>query len=217
MIDYGTSKLSRLENKSVDAVRCVDCGYLSRRARMQNGGLRAHEGYYEADTVFRKNPSESFDFVPGETNAVNKGEISCYRQAANLPGEIAAVREAKPISAIDPAHEVINRSRQCSKFLVYEPGVDPPGHFVEEKATALEDDRRRFERTLADFQVNLSRREARHNWRLGIYALIIIVIVGCVQIWASAIAMSSDAIGINFGRRVLAYTQFVASWFNRTF
>jgi hypothetical protein len=201
----------------MDAVRCVDCGYLSRRARMQNGGWRAHEGYHEADTVFRKNPSESFDFVPGGTNAVNKGEIGCYRQAANLPSEIIAVREAKRISAVDPAQEVINRSRRCSKFFVYEPGVDPPGHFVEEKATALEDDRRRFEKTLADFQVNLSAHEARQNWRLGVYAIIITLVIGCVQIWASAIAMSSDAIGINFGRRVLVYTQTVASWFNRTF
>jgi hypothetical protein len=201
----------------VDAVRCVDCGYLSRRARMQNGGWRAHEGYHEADMVFRKNASESFDFVPGETNAVNKGEIGCYRQAANLPSEVSAVREAKRISAVDPAQEVINRSRQCSRFFIYEPGVDPPGHFIEEKATALEDDRRRFERTLADFQVKLSAREGRQNWRLGVYALFITVIIGCVQIWASAIAMSPDAIGINFGRRVLAYTQTVASWFNRTF
>lgn len=201
----------------MDAVRCVDCGYLSRRARMQNGGWRAHEGYYEADTVFRKNPSEVFDFVSGETNAVNKGEIGCFRQAANLPGEITAVREAKRISAIDPAEQVINRTRQCSKFFIYEPGVDPPGHLVEEKATALEDDRRRFETTLAEFQAKLSAREARQHWRLGIYALIITLIIGCVQIWASAVSMSSDAIGVNFGRRVLAYTQTVASWFNRTF
>jgi hypothetical protein len=201
----------------VNAVRCVDCGYLSRRTRMQNGGWRANEGYHEADTVFRKNPSESFDFVPDESNAVSRGEIACYRQAANLPGEISAVREAKRISAVDPAQEVINRSRQCSKFFLYEPGVDPAGHFVEEKATALEDDRRRFEKTLADFQVKLSALEARRNWRLGVYALIITLIIGCVQIWASAIAMSPDAIGINFGRRVLAYTQTVASWFNRTF
>src|SRR5271166_2389658 len=201
----------------MDAVRCVDCGYLSRRARMQNGGGRAHEGYYEADTVFRKNPSEAFDFVPGETNAVNKGEIGCFRQAANLPGEVTAVREAKRISAIDPAEQVINRLRQCSKFFIYEPGVDPPGHLVEEKATALEEDRRRFEKTLADIQSKLSAHEARQNWRLGLYALIITLIIGCVQIWASAIAMPLDAIGINFGRRVLAYTQTVASWFNRTF
>jgi hypothetical protein len=201
----------------MDAVRCVDCGYLSRRARMQNGGWRAHEGYYEADMVFRKNASESFDFVPGETSGVNKGEVSCYRQAANLPSEIMAVREAKRISAVDPAQEVINRPRQCAKFFVYEAGVDPPGHFVEEKAVALEDDRRRFEKTLADFQVMLSAREARQNWRLGIYALLVALIIGCVQIWASAIAMPPDAIGITFGRRVLAYTQTVASWFNRTF
>ena len=201
----------------MDAVRCVDCGYLARRARTQDGGWRPHEGYHEADTIFRNNASESFDFVPDETNAVNAGEISCFRQAANLPGEIRAVREAKRISAVDPAQEVINRSRQCSKFFIYEPGVDPPGHFVEEKATALEDDRRRFEKTLADFQVKLSAREARQNWRLGVYALIVTLIIGCVQIWASAIAMSPDAIGINFGRRVLAYTQTVASWFNRTF
>jgi hypothetical protein len=201
----------------VDAVRCVDCGYLSRRARMQNGGWRAHEGYYEADSIFRNNASASFDFVPGETNAVNQGEITCYRQAADLAGEISAVQEAKRISAVDPAQEVINRSRQCAKFFIYEAGVDPPGHFVEEKATALEDDRRQFEQTLADFQVKLTAREARHNWRLGVYALIIALIIGCVQIWASAISMPPDAIGINFGRRVLAYTQTVASWFHRTF
>jgi len=184
---------------------------------MQNGGWRAHEGYHEADTVFRKNPSESFEFAPGESSAVNKGEIGCYRQAANLPGEISAVREAKRISAVDPAQEVINRSRQCAKFFLYEPGVDPPGHFVEEKATALEDDRRRFEKTLADFQVKLAALVARQNRRLVLCALIITLIVGGVQIWASAISMSPDAIGINFGRRVLAYTQTVASWFNRTF
>src|SRR5258708_1980163 len=145
----------------MDGVRCVDCGYLARRARMQIGGWRAHEGYHEADTVFRNNASESFDFVAGETNAVNKGEIGCYRQAADLPGEIRAAREAKRISAVDPAQEVINRSRQCSKFFVYEPGVDPPGHLVEEKAAALEDDRRQFEKTLANFQVQLSARAAR--------------------------------------------------------
>ena len=201
----------------MDTVRCVDCGYLSRRARLQNEGFRAHDGHHEADTVFRKNPSESFDFVPGGTNAVNKGEISCYRQAANLANEISAVREAKPISAVDPAQEVINRLRQCSKFFRYEPGVDPPGHFVEQKAIALENDRRRFEKVLADFQAKLSAREARQNWRFGFYALIITVLIGCIQIWASSIAMSPDAIGINFGRRVLAYTQTVASWFNRTF
>jgi hypothetical protein len=201
----------------MDAVRCVECGYLARRARMQTGGWRGHEGYHEADSVFRQNPSEFFEFVPGETSALTEGEIGCYRQAANLCSEVTAVREAKRISAVDPAQEVINRPRQCSKFFVYEPGVDPPGHFVEEKAMALEDDRRRFEETLADFQVKLSAREARHNWRLGVYAIIITLVIGCVQIWSSAIAMSSDAIGINFGRRVLAYTQIVASWFNRTF
>ncbi len=201
----------------MDPVRCVECGYLSRRARMQTGGWRAHEGYHEADTVFRQNPSEFFEFVPGETSVVNEGEIACYRQAASLCGEIISVREAKRISAVDPAQEVINRPRQCAKFFVYEPGVDPPGHFVEEKAMALEDDRRQFEKTLADFQLKLAARDARQNLRLGIYASIIALVIGCVQIWSSAIAMPSDAIGINFGRRVLAYTQTVASWFNRTF
>jgi hypothetical protein len=201
----------------VNAVRCVDCGYLSKRARIQNGGWRAHEGYHEADTVFRKNPSESFEFVPGQTTAVTAGEISCYRQAANLSAEIIAVREAKRISAVDPAQEVINRSRQCSKFFVYEPGVDPAGHLVEEKAAALEEDRKQFEQTLAGFQLKLSELESRRNRRLGFYALIVTLIIGCIHIWASAISMPPDAIGISFGRRVLAYTQTVASWFNRTF
>ena len=201
----------------MNAVRCVDCGYLSRRARIENGGYRAQEGYHEADTVFRKNPSESFDFVPAETGAVCKGEVSCYRQAANLSAEIRAVREAKRISAVDPAQEVINRSRQCSRFFIYEPGVDPPGHLMEEKATALEEDRKHFEKTLADFKLTLSTLEARQSRRLGIYALIVTLTLACVHIWSSAISMPSDAIGISFGHRVLACTQAVASWFNRTF
>ncbi len=137
----------------MDAVRCADCGYLSRRARIEGSGWRGNEGYYEADTVFRKNPSESFKFVPGNVTAEKDGEINCYRQAVDLTSEIRAVREAKRISAVDPAQEVINRSRQCSRFFRYEPGVDPAGHFVEEKASALEDDRRQFEKTLAVFLV----------------------------------------------------------------
>lgn len=201
----------------MNAVRCVDCGYLSKRARIQEGGWRAHEGYHEADSVFRKNPSESFEFVPGETSALTAGEIGCYRQAANLSAEIRAVREAKRISAVDPAQEVLNRSRQCAKFFIYEPGVDPPGHLVEEKAAALEEDRKRFEQTLADFQLKLSALESGRAWRLGLYALIATLILGCVHIWASAISMPPDAIGISFGRRVLTYTQTVAAWFNRTF
>lgn len=201
----------------MNAVRCVDCGYLSKRARIQKGGWRAHEGYHEADTVFRKNPSEAFEFVPGETAAATAGEIGCYRQAANLSSEIGAVREAKRISAVDPAQEVINRSRQCSKFFIYEPGVDPSGHLVEEKSAALEEDRKRFEKTLADFQLQLSALESRRSRRLGLYAVIVAVIIGGVHIWASAISMTPDAIGISFGRRVLLYTQTVASWFNRTF
>lgn len=184
---------------------------------MQSGGWRAHEGYHEADTVFRKNPSEAFDFVPGETPSPTRGEISCYRQAANLAGEIGAVREAKRISAVDPAQEVINHPRQCSRFFPYEPGVDPAGHFVEEKAAALEADRRRFEQTLTQFQAQLAARETRQRRRLAVYVLIVALIIACVQIWASAISMPADAVGIAFGRRVLAYTETVASWFGRTF
>ena len=97
-------------------------------------------------------------------------------------------------------------------------GVPPPGHFYRQKAAALEEEiDDGLKKTLADFQAKLSAREARQNWRLGVYALLVALIIGCVEIWASAVAMSPDAIGINFGRRVLAYTQTVASWFNRTF
>ena len=78
-------------------------------------------------------------------------------------------------------------------------------------------DRKHFEKTLADFQLKLSALEARQIRRLGICALIVALLLACVQIWTSAMSMPADAIGISFGHRVLAYTQTVASWFNRTF
>src|SRR5713226_905758 len=93
--------------------RCVSCGFLAKRAKRQGYG-RPHAGYHEVEQVDRENPLASFDFVPGDTNAVQKGELACYRNAADLPSEIRNDQAAR---------EAIRKHRSCIRWKTYEPGL----------------------------------------------------------------------------------------------
>jgi hypothetical protein len=200
-------------------VRCVDCGFLARRACLQ-GEWRAHEGYHEADKVFRNNPKESFHFVPGSINALNQGELNCYRQAADLLNEIALVRASRTTTENlnnDPARDVLYKERECAKYFPYEPGIDPPGHLLEQKAATLEEDRRKFDTALVDFQADLNAKEARQNKWLAWLAFYVTLVVGLIQLLTSVLAMTPDAIGIDFGRWVYALPHDIAAWFGRLF
>src|SRR5260221_6447499 len=200
-------------------VRCVDCGYLSRRVRAQ-GISRSHEGYYEAEPDFRENPLAVFNLVPGESNSWMRGELTCYRHAANLPLEIAGVRTRlpKPDSADSDfaggpaAREVLYRERQCSRFFRYEPGVSPPDHRQDQNAAALEEDRRRFERSLGDFQQGIAERDSRQNQYLAWLAIKVAIALGLLQLLVDGMSMPPDAQGAWFGHWVVVITNAVKDW-----
>jgi hypothetical protein len=140
---------------------------------------------------------------------VNQGEIARFQHAADFQSELANQRVALHLrgdTMSDPAREVIARFRDCPKFFGYEAGIDPQGHLFEKKSAALEEDRRRFKRTLAEFQANLAPRESRQNAQIGSIALLATVILGIIQVWTSAISMGPDALGVEFGRSVMAPT-----------
>jgi len=200
-------------------VRCVDCGYLARRAR-KAGQVRQHEGYHEAPVEFRQAPRAYFVFIPGETNSQHQGELACYRHATNLPEEIADERkrlgflldENPPAEGMDETREVLNRLRQCVRFFPYEPGLSPPEHLIEQKENALENDRRTFERALAEFQANIGERDTRQNKFLSLLAICVGGVLGLIQLWVAGMAMSSEAFGAGFGQWVVEVTNAVKAW-----
>jgi len=57
-----------------------------------------------------------FDFVPGDTNAVQKGELACYRQASDLASEITSDASAR---------ESVQKDRACKSWRKYEAGLNP--------------------------------------------------------------------------------------------
>jgi hypothetical protein len=195
-------------------VQCFKCGYLSKRSRAQGpDGWRAHDGYHEADKAFRNNPKESFPFVPGSINAVTQGEIECYRDAADFSSELAAARLANDPPGVDPAHVVIYRHRHCTKFYPYQTGITPPDHLVEEKAAKVEDDRRRFELTLAEFQRRLASRDRRQNLIIGITAVLVTLVIGIIQLWTAALSMVPESLGYyTFARPFL---EMIGRWFGK--
>lgn len=172
-------------------VRCVDCGFLSKRAAWR-GTYRQHWGYQEAERYDRDHPRASFTFVPGESNAEHQGEFGCYRAAANFPEEIGAVAGSEGVDRDEAAKRVLTRDRVCAKWIQYEPGLAPAETFREYRLASIEADRQKFERTLAGL-----------NTRLTVIAICVTVIIGMMQLWPAQIAATIDGIGSGLGDLVL--------------
>ena len=193
-------------------VRCVDCGFLSKRVR-HNGIFRAHEGYFEIEPSERQKPLESFGFVPADTNALQPGEYACYRRMADFRTEIGET--SGTTGRDDAALRALNRERSCAAWCRYEPGIDPAGHLEELKTLALEQDRRRFEETLAQFQARLAGHEQRQNKRLALIAIGVTAVLGIVQLLAAVLSMTPESIGSPAVRWVADSISAVARWLSR--
>lgn len=198
-------------------VQCVNCGFLCKRARW-NGEFRAHLGYHEAEKYDRDNPRGTFILVPGESNAQHSGEFGCYRAAANLRDEIASVAGDGGIGETDAARQlsntaaryVLERHRECAKWIQYEPGLAPMQILQESRIRAVEAERSATEARLAAF-------ERRFNKRLTRTAIYFAVAIGIVQLWVAGMALVPDG-GTWFGRVVVsmnhAVARIVAGWFH---
>jgi hypothetical protein len=187
-------------------VRCIDCGFLSKRARWR-GEFREHQGYHEAEGYDRENPRDKFTFVPGESNAQHPGEFGCYRGAANFPEEITQTAMTDGVGRDEAAKRVLVRARVCAKWIQYEPGLPPAETFREYRLQTVEADRQAFDLRLASF-------ERRFNRRLTLTAIAFAVAIGLVQLWAAGMSMVPESMGSWFGRWVVCVTHAVARWFD---
>jgi len=151
-------------------------------------GWRPHTGFHEAESADREHPERFFQFVPGETNALQSGELVCFRRAADLQHEIG---EAASAGAGDAAEVVIWRDRHCERWIAYEPGISPRDHLAELKARDLERDRREFQRSMVAHEARQTERERRADRRLTKAAIWLGSIIGLAQL----LTMSPDSIG----------------------
>jgi hypothetical protein len=120
-----------------------------------------------------------------------------------LPGTTERARKD------EAARRVLNRDRRCAKWYGYLHGLDPFETYRDLREREIEGERQRFERALAKFQGEISKREQRLNVRLTVTAITVGFVIGVVQLWAAAMSMAPDAIGIGFGRWVLSATTWV--------
>ena len=170
-------------------VRCATCGFLAARAK-RVGRWRPHSGYFELELKDRADPSAEFELVPGETNAVQKGELGCFRGAVDLPREIADLSTAAGPDAA--AKEVLQRDRSCASWAKYRPGLDPVRLHEELRREALEEDRKEFHRKLSEWEQSQNNREQRQGRQIAKAAIWAAIILGLAQILASI--LTSDAI-----------------------
>jgi hypothetical protein len=159
---------------------CGTCGYLAKRVKVEIQGERSHSIFAEVEPPQRDQPQSDFTFVPGEANAWKPGEFGCYRHEVDLPREI---RDHSVINPNDATASVIWRDRHCPRWTRYEPGLSPRDHLLETRTRDLEDNRRRFETTLANF-----------GGRLTKAAIWFALIIGLAQIAVTLLTMTSESI-----------------------
>jgi len=170
---------------------CGTCGYLSVRSKpTAPGGPRAHSIYAEVEPHQRTHPCSEFNFVPGDANSWQPGEFGCYRHFADLPKELLAAASTHPTNVTE---HVIWQDRHCPRWSKYEPGVAPRGQLQEEKARALEEDRRTFERKISEFESRQVARQRHEDRRLTKAAIWLASIIGLAQLIASLLTMAKDS------------------------
>jgi hypothetical protein len=173
-------------------VTCASCGFLAARAKRE-GNYRPHAGYFEVEFEDREAPCAEFSIAPGDTNALHKGELVCFRGAADLRREITELPVAQ--SPNDAAREVVQKPRSCASWSRYRPGLDPPQLHTELRTEALEADRREFHTKLSQWEQQQNEREQRQSRRLTCAAIILGSIIGVCQIFVAILTMTKDSIG----------------------
>jgi len=109
---------------------CINCGFLCERTP----GVHYLDGF---EVVVDDRASGRFAFP-------KHGRIVwCLRRGAPLYREFEALGEDMLVE--QRMRTIIEKGRNCAKFYPYREGFSPQEHAVEQRAVALELDRRRFE------------------------------------------------------------------------
>ena len=141
------------------------------------------------------------------------GVIWAQYRECRAPGRLSDTVD--PTSSNQFCPDSHTRMRKNAAWCRYEPGIDPAGHLEELKSLALEQDRRRFEETLAQFQARLAGHEQRQNKRLALIAIGVTAVLGIVQLLAAVLSMTPESIGSPAVRWVADSISAVARWLFR--
>lgn len=157
---------------------CINCGFLCERTP----DVHFLDGY---KVVVDDRASGKFALPPYSRI------VWCLRRGAPLYREFKALGEDMP--AEQRMRTIIEKGRDCAKFYPYQEGFSPQEHAVEQKAVALEQDRRRFEdkaeQQRRQFELGMERGRRTFEVVLGVslgllpLTAVIIGIVALVHGW----------------------------------
>jgi hypothetical protein len=156
--------------------RCGTCAWLGKGIIE---GLTSGRPYAavcdEAEPEYRENPSSGFHFMPVGFNADKIGHLVCFRLAANLPKEAAALGAEPTGGAPSEAvwTDVVWKDRQCRTWSQWVPCISPREQLAEERS-------RRF-------TLDLKRIETRLTWT----GIGVAIVIGLLQLSL----MTPDSLG----------------------
>jgi hypothetical protein len=133
----------------------------------------------ETEAEYRESPCHGFHFMPVGFNADKLGQLVCFRVAANLLQEAAALG-AQDGAPGEPAWAaVIWKDRKCPTWSQWEPGVSPREQLADERSRT--------------FTLDLQAIETR----LTLLAIKVAIVIGVIQL----LMMTPDS----YGGRLLSW------------
>jgi hypothetical protein len=114
---------------------CGTCAWLAKSIKRGGSGAQPMYAVYdEAEPFFRENPSGDFAFVPVFYNAVNPGNLTCFRRVADLVKEADEEGVRSGLPGAPSWQAVLWKDRKCPMWAKYEPGISPREYFAEARA-----------------------------------------------------------------------------------
>jgi hypothetical protein len=128
-------------------VKCETCGFFSKHGR---GSSAPAPRYYEVETTDRTNTNEIFrHFAEGRSVSC---EIVCFQHKLNFMAELNRLPGQSQRN--DKLVAMVRQNRNCESWYPYRPGFSPKEHYEELQMQRLEQDRRAFEKSLADMALS---------------------------------------------------------------
>lgn len=187
----------------------MTCGFLAKHPYGQNASLEPTPSYYEMEQNEREH-GEAWTTYSYRADGRIETSAMCFRSAANLPDEIAALWSSprgQDIGKSGVATEVFKRDRNCKAWYPYTLGLSPKEHLenlsrevAEQSRREYEDrvekDRRSFDLQLFEISKSIqsdSRKIASRSFWFNLFATVIIILLTGFQVW---IALRSQSIEV---------------------
>src|SRR5437773_8746689 len=154
--------------------KCITCGFL---CKYVPGDDVPTPKFFEMESKDRE-IGKAYELTISRTSGRASSVPACFRGVEDAQNDFARITSR---SSSDQFYEIVNRDRQCDKWIQYEPGFSPMDHLQDLRMNELELKRQVFEHGMEADNKSFMGELHRSNRNLQIFLAIVVAIFTIAQ------------------------------------